>query len=276
MNSWTSYVFFAVVGTSVLGIAGDLTTASKPEESGLPGIAKPSLQAVIHPNIAGVVEEVLVKEGEFVRAGQPLVRMDDRLALANLAAAEVAAAQVGPLHLARAELGAAEQHLHRLESVTDIRAIAAQDFEIARAAVEKARANLSTAEINLRVAQERLAVEKEQCGQLTLNAPFDGIVHHVKANVGERLQENQNLLEIVNTKTLKVELHIPSVMFDRLAIGKIYSLRTTFRGLRAVEAQLTAIAPVIDPGTDTIRCVFEIDNEDNKLPAGFLVHFADN
>jgi membrane fusion protein (multidrug efflux system) len=276
MNSWISYILLAILGTSALGISGDHSSAPDVEDAGLPGIIKPSLRAVIFPNTAGVVQEILVEEGTMVRAGQPLVRMDDRVALATLAAAETAAIQTGALDLARAELAAAEQHLQRLESVTDTRAVADQDFELARAAVDKARANLSTAEGNLRLAQERLVIERERVSQLTLVAPFEGIVHHIKANIGERLQENQNLLEIVNTSTLKVDLFVPSNLLDRLEVGKKYPLRTDFRGLRSIEAKLVAVSPVIDPGTDTIRCVFEIENSENSLPAGFLVHFGDN
>ena len=276
MNSWISYILLALLGTSALGIGGDHSSAPDVEDAGLPGITKPSLRAVIYPNTAGVVQEILVEEGTLVRASQPLVRMDDRVALATLAAAETAAIQTGPLDLARAELAAAEQHLQRLESVTDTRAVAHQDFELARAAVDKARANLSTAEGNLRLAQERLVIEKERVNQLTLVAPFEGIVHHIKANIGERLQENQNLLEIVNTSTLKVDLFVPSSLLDRLRVGRKYPLRTDFRGLQSIEAKLIAVAPVIDPSTDTIRCVFEIENSENNLPAGFLVHFGDN
>jgi membrane fusion protein (multidrug efflux system) len=276
MNSWISYVLFALLGTGALGVAGDFAATNRPEDTGLPGITKPSLRAVIYPNTAGIVKEILVEEGTMVRVDQPLVRMDDRVALATLAAAEVAAVQSGPVDLARAELAAAEQHLQRLNSVTDKRAVAAQDFEVAHAAVDRARANLSTAEGNIRLAEERLAIERQRLNELTLIAPFEGIVHHIKANVGERLQENQNLLEIVNISSLKVDLYIPSSKFNQLQLGENYSLQTNFRNLREIEAKLVAIAPVIDPSTDTIRCVFEIENEDGQYPAGFLVHFGDN
>jgi RND family efflux transporter MFP subunit len=276
MNSWISYMIFALLGTGALGVAGDFAATTVPEDTGLPGITKPSLRAVIYPNTAGVVQEILVEEGTMVQFGQPLIRMDDRVALATLAAAEVAAVQSGPVDLARAELAAAEQHLQRLESVTDKRAVAAQDFEVAHAAVDKARANLSTAEGNIRLAEERLAIERQRVRELTLIAPFDGIVHQIKANVGERLQENQTLLEIVNTSSLKVDLYVPSSRFQQLQLGKNYSLNTDFRSMRKVEAKLIAIAPVIDPSTDTIRCVFEIENKGSNLPAGFLVHFGND
>lgn len=273
MNSWLTYSLMTLLGTAYLGIAGEISSQEE-SNGGLPGITKPALHVTLHPNIAGVVHEILVKEGDTVRIGQPLVRMDDRFARANLTAAEVAAAQVGPVELARAELAAAEQILRRLESVKDQRAIAAQEFEIARSSVEKARANLNIAEGNLKLAFEKVTIERERTNQLTLLAPFDGVVHRVKASVGERLQEDQIVLDVVNVDRLRVELHVPSNQFNKLEIGKIYPLATNFRELNFVEAKLTAIAPIVDPSTDTLRCVFEIDNTSLKLPAGFVVHFV--
>jgi multidrug efflux pump subunit AcrA (membrane-fusion protein) len=183
---------------------------------------------------------------------------------------------VGPKELAQAELAAAEQYLRRLESVTDTRAVAAQDFEIARGTVRRAEANLLTAIGNLRLAEERVSLERERLKQMTLVAPFDGVAFSIKANPGERLMEDQKVLEVVNTSKLEAELHVPSTAHGRLNIGAFYNLPTVFRGLQSVEAKLIAIAPVIDPSTETIRCVFEIENQDGRLPAGFLVYFGDN
>lgn len=272
MNSWLSYSIMLLLGTTAFGISGEVKSKDA-ADSGLPGIAKPALQVTLHPNVAGMIQEILVKEGDVVRAGQPLVKMDDRVAVANLNAAEIAATQSGPIELARAELAAAEQTLRRLESVTDLRAVAAQEFEIARSAVEKARANLTTAEGNLRLAHEKVTIERERINQLSLNAPFDGVVHRIKATVGERLQEDQAVLDVVNIDVLKVELHIPSSQLDQLVIGNLYTLGTNFRGHQTIEAKLTSIAPVVDPSTDTLRCIFEIDNSELKLPAGFVVNF---
>lgn len=239
----------------------------------MPGIVKPSMQVSLHPNVPGVLRELRVKEGESVTAGETLAVLDDRLALANLIAAEVAAAQTGQIELARAELDAAQKMLKRFESVSDPRAVAAQEVEAARADVEKAQANLETAEGNLRLAAEKLAIERERCNLLTITAPFDGIVHRLKANPGERLLEDQIVMEIVNNKTLKVEIHLPSKLLSELALGDVYSLQTDFRNIGKLDAKLLSISPVVDPSTDTIRCVFEIDNSETHLPAGFVVQF---
>jgi RND family efflux transporter MFP subunit len=275
MNYGLSYSLLLLIGTTLVGLpAGITATSPLPDNSGLPGITKPSLQVTLHPNVAGIVQEILVSEGATVHRDEPLVRMDDRVAQANLTAAEVAAQQLGPVDLAKAELQAAIQSLQRFESIGDSRAVSAQELELARAAVDKAKANLTTAEGNLRLAREKVAIERERINQLTLTAPFDGVINRIKATAGERLQEDQIVLELVNTEVLKVEVHVPSRLHGTLAVGELYGLHTDFNNLGTIEGKLTAVSPIVDPSTDTVRCVFEIDNQERKLPAGFLVHFG--
>lgn len=275
MNYGLSYSLLLLIGTTLVGLpAGITATSPLPDNSGLPGITKPSLQVTLHPNVAGIVQEILVTEGATVRREEPLVRMDDRVAQANLIAAEVAAQQLGPVDLAKAELQAAIQSLQRFESIGDSRAVSAQELELARAAVDKAKANLTTAEGNLRLAREKVAIERERINQLTLTAPFDGVINRIKATAGERLQEDQIVLELVNTDVLKVEVHVPSRLHGTLTVGEIYGLYTDFNGIGTIDGKLTSVSPIVDPSTDTVRCVFEIDNKESKLPAGFLVHFG--
>ncbi len=275
MNYGLSYSLLLLIGTTLVGLpAGITATSPLPDNSGLPGITKPSLQVTLHPNVAGIVQEILVTEGATVRRDEPLVRMDDRVAQANLVAAEVAAQQLGPVDLAKAELQAAIQSLQRFESIGDSRAVSAQELELARAAVDKAKANLTTAEGNLRLAREKVAIERERINQLTLTAPFDGVINRIKATTGERLQEDQIVLELVNTDALKVEVHVPSRLHGTLTVGELYGLHTDFNGIGTIEGKLTSVSPIVDPSTDTVRCVFEIDNNESKLPAGFLVHFG--
>jgi RND family efflux transporter MFP subunit len=273
MNSWLAYTLLFLTGVTFFGPPSGSESNLSSTEANMPGIVKPSMQVSLHPNIPGVLRELSVKEGQAVKAGETLAIFDDRLALANLTAAEVAAAQTGQVELARAELDAALKMLKRFESVSDPRAVAAQEVEAARADVEKAQANLETAEGNIRLAAEKLAIERERCNLLTMTAPFDGIVHRLKANPGERLLEDQIVMEIVNVTMLKVEIHLPSKLLSELVVGEAYSLQTEFRNLGKLDANLVSISPVVDPSTDTIRCIFEIDNSETRLPAGFIVQF---
>jgi len=273
MNSWLAYSLLFLTGVTLFGPPSGGESNLSSNETNMPGIVKPSMQVSLHPNTPGVLRELRVKEGQAVKEGDILAVLDDRLALANLAAAEVAAAQTGQLELARAELDAAKKMLNRFESVSDPRAVAAQEVEAARADVEKAQANLETAEGNMRLAAEKLVIERERFNLLTITAPFDGIVHRLKANPGERLLEDQIVLEIVNNTTLKVEIHLPSKLLSELVVGEVYSLQTSFRNVGDLEAKLASISPVVDPSTDTIRCVFEIDNSESRLPAGFIAQF---
>lgn len=105
----------------------------------------------VRPQVSGLIRRRLFEEGSFVRAGQQLYELDDRLFRAAVRQAEANLAS------ARATLQAAEVLARRYKPLAEIEAIAEQDYTdaeaqagVARAAVAQAQAALETARINLR------------------------------------------------------------------------------------------------------------------------------
>jgi len=105
----------------------------------------------VRPQVSGIIRRRLFEEGSYVRAGQPLYEIDDRLFRAAVQQAEANLAS------ARATVAAAEARAERYEPLAQIEAIAQQDYTDAvaqagqaRAAVAQAQASLETARINLR------------------------------------------------------------------------------------------------------------------------------
>jgi hypothetical protein len=82
------------------------------------------------------------------------------------------------------------------------------------------------------------------------------------------------LLQIVNLRQLKVELHIPSQFFGRLVRGESYPLDAGTPVNRPIRGTLQARENMIDAATNTFRCIFLIDNDDESLPAGFVVRLS--
>jgi membrane fusion protein (multidrug efflux system) len=108
----------------------------------------------VRPQVNGIIRRRLFQEGSFVRAGQPLYEIDDRLFRAAVQQAEANLAS------ARATAEGAEARAERFEPLAEIEAIAQQDYTDAvaqagqaRAAVAQAQAALETARINLRFAR---------------------------------------------------------------------------------------------------------------------------
>lgn len=189
------------------------------------GMIEPASEPIaIGVPVAGLVSEVLVKPGDRVRRGQPLLRLDDRDLRAELAlrASNVEAAAARLEHLrqtprpedippaearveqAKAQLADAESQLRIIESVTDRRAIRAEELERRRWAVAAARAALREAEAalaqlragaweqDIRVAEAELEQARQQVrriqadlDRLTVTAPIDGLILQVKVRPGE-------------------------------------------------------------------------------------------
>ena len=169
---------------------------------------------------AGVVREVLVREGDRVTKGQILARQEDdapRLAVmtaqANLAQAR---AQMGATQV---QIAAAARELSRLESLSDV--VSRQQVDQARDALASARATLASEEATVGVQAAALSEARYRLEQTVVRAPVNGLIVRRYANPG------------IGASTLNV-----TPMFDLEPAGQ-----------RIVRAEVPeAELPVIRPG----------------------------
>jgi biotin carboxyl carrier protein len=134
---------------------------------------------------AGVVKDVLVKEGDRVRAGQVLAQLDEEDAGIALQAARARYQVMGSaLKIQEIEAREAEKEYARLKNLQRDGRISESELgrhpDIARAQLEKARAELMLAELGIRQAELEMQ-------RLTIRAPKNGTVAAVLAQAGERV-----------------------------------------------------------------------------------------
>jgi RND family efflux transporter MFP subunit len=180
------------------------------------GTVQPAQVANLAFGIGGTVNEVLVEEGERIKQGQVLARLDTRELEANLAAAQ---AQVDQ---AQAQLEQARQS--PVASDTDI--------SIAEAAVRQAEAQRTVAELNRNKA--------------TLHAPFDGIVTMVNLHAGDSLPPaaaNAVPLQLVDASELHVDATINEVDIARVEQGQSTQIFIDALGTEPISGTVTYIAP---------------------------------
>ncbi|MEO8698740.1 MAG: efflux RND transporter periplasmic adaptor subunit [Kofleriaceae bacterium] len=210
------------VGRSPTPAAAEVTVA--PAQLVAPGRIEPTRDAVkLGFEAPGRIVEILVDEGDPVKAGQVLARLDDRLSRARVGAAEAQLAQAkaryllarrGPrsedLAAARAEADAAAaaashrvSEQHRSEQLGKVGAVAdaVVDADDAAARVAAAQANAATARYqslsrgtrteqveeaaaSIALAQAELDAAKVALDQMTLRAPTDGVILRRTAEVG--------------------------------------------------------------------------------------------
>jgi RND family efflux transporter MFP subunit len=210
--------------------------------------------AVLRARAAGTLLTLAVAEGERVRAGQVLGRLD----LADLASrAEERAAQVAS---ARTALAQAER------SHAGNQRLAAQGF-ISEIALVNSLAAVDTAQAALRAAQAALGTTQVALRDAALVAPIAGIVSRRHALPGEKVSAEQPLLTLVDLQRLELAAHVGTHEVARLAPGM--AVQVQVEGVaEPLTATLSRIAPAAEPGTRAIGVTVALPNPGERLRAG--------
>ena len=80
---------------------------------------------------------------------------------------------------------------------------------------------------------------------------------------------------MVSLHPLRARIQLPIELYGRLRVGETYRLEPDFVISREkIPARLISLDPVIDSASRTFRCLFEIDNPEETLPAGFVVFLS--
>ena len=187
------------------------------------GTVQPKLRAVLEAKVQARIEEMLVVPGQSVKAGELLVRLDDREIRARY-------------EQARALYEQAERDFRRREKLF-------QEQTISRAEFDAAEAQLRVAAATLREAETLL-------GHTRITAPFDGVITAKHADVGDLAVPGRPLLEIEDPRALRLEADLPEALLDRVQLGQKLTVRIPAAQL-TVEGVVSEITPVADPRTRT-------------------------
>ncbi|MFZ6763776.1 efflux RND transporter periplasmic adaptor subunit [Pseudoroseomonas sp. WGS1072] len=196
------------------------------------GSVVPWQELVLGAEAGGLrVEAVLVEEGDAVRAGQVLARMDDRLPAAQLGQAEAGVAE------AEAALDIARTDLRRAEELARSQNTPRQVLDQRRAAARQAEARLAAA----RASREELAA---RLAQARLLAPADGIVLRRAVLPGTVLTAGQEMFRLLREGRLELDARVPELDLSQVRPGQAVRIR---HGERLVEGRVRAVAPGVAP-----------------------------
>ncbi|WP_161634555.1 efflux RND transporter periplasmic adaptor subunit [Mesorhizobium loti] len=165
-------------------------------------------EATIGAETSGLkLTEVLVGEGDHVRAGDVVARLDASVLKAQLAEQKAAVDQ------AQATLDTAVSAAGRADRLLASKAISAETAEEKTTAVKTGRAGVAQAE----AAAERLQAELDQA---TIRAPFDGIVSNRPAVAGSIVQAGTELMKIIRDSRLEVGVLVPEKDLPAISVGQ--------------------------------------------------------
>jgi len=218
--------------------------------------------------------KILVQEGQRVREGDPIARLDDRVVRASRELASVEASHHARIDRARVQLGRNERILRRMLDAQSRGGANAEDVDDARSNVALARADLADATEQREAARSRLEEASMRLEQHTIRAPFEGVVVRLSAEEGEVLRTGDPIAELADVDRVSVELYLPASSAISVVPGERYALSLGEPVGRALGARARYVEPRIDPTSNTMRVVFDLDVPVGLVPAGVLVRPA--
>lgn len=144
----------------------------------LPGRTDAHQIAEVRPQVNGIIEKRLFKEGDAVKAGQPLYQIDDKLYKAQVENAKATLAS------AEANLKSVRLKAQRYDKLIKRQLISQQDYDDAQAALGQARAQVAGAKASLDTARINL-------GYTTIRAPISGKIGRSQVTAGALVTANQ-------------------------------------------------------------------------------------
>jgi RND family efflux transporter MFP subunit len=238
----------------------------------LSGLVKAKNQVEIYPEVSAVIVSVPVKNGDFVKRGQPLVRLRDtefreRLKQAR-ASYQIAEAQ---LKQAEAELIETKSDLERLRTLSDQGLASTADLENIQTQALSAEADVSLAKARVAQAQATLDERQEVLSQTTIRAPISGQVGNRRAEVGMLVNSNSKLFTLGQLDSVRVEIILTDHMLSYIKKGQRTEIGSGSGFSEFLTARLSRISPFLHPITHSTVAEIDLANPDGKLMSGMFV-----
>ncbi|MEM6457803.1 MAG: efflux RND transporter periplasmic adaptor subunit [Planctomycetota bacterium] len=240
------------------------------------GVAEPLRTVTVRAEASGrLLMDRMVAEGAVLARGEVLAAQDAREQAGVLALAELQARDELAIRRAAETIKELEIRYEQAQTLVSRDAGAEWELRQARVQLELAKIDAAIARREQEAARLREAVEAERLAKFTLRAPFDGRVMKFEAYGGATLAPGDPVAVFADLSRLKVELYLPVERYGAMRVGGAYTLNAESPVNDQLDAELTWIDPMIDPASQTFRCVFEIANGDKRLPSGFRAWVPD-
>jgi RND family efflux transporter MFP subunit len=210
----------------------------------VPGKVVSKLRVDVTPSIAGRLTNVYVEEGDEVKKGELLARLDDREAKSNLKRSEA------NLRNAKEDVSLAERSLKRLRQAFSKGAVARQLVEEAEVELRSAKARLSVAEEEVRTA--KLSLENPR-----IVAPFAGTITSRYVEMGQWVVPSETLFILVDQSQREIEVRVDAADSGGIAVGQTVTLSSdAFPGLEWQESVTRLAAATTNVGNANTVSVY--------------------
>jgi hypothetical protein len=202
------------------------------------GPVKAVNSAFVKARVAGELQDLLVREGDYVKAGQVIARVDSTEYQARLRQAQQQAQS------AKAQVDIAQRTYDNNRSLVD------QGF-ISKTALEMSASNLAASQASYQAAQSGVDVLQKSLDDAVMRAPITGQVSQRLAQNGERVATDARVVEIVDLAQLEMEASLSAEDATRVRIGQVAQVSID-GSIDTVAARLVRVNPIATAGSRAV------------------------
>ena len=231
-------------------------------------------QATVSAQITGTLIEVLIEEGDRVKQGQIVARLDDAQYKAALEAARTqAAASHALVAQYQAQLAQSLRDVTRQEALAEKGLVSKQSAEQARTLVESTRAQLVSQQRNAASADAQVVEAKVNFDYCVIHAPFDGVITTKDAQVGEIISPfsagggftRTGIGTVVDMDSLEVDVDVNEAYIGRVKPDMPAEATLDAYPDWKIPAHVIAIVPAADRGKATVKVRVALEHKDARI-----------
>lgn len=218
------------------------------------GSVQPERRADLRAEVSAVVLQVLKENGDPVRRGDLLVRLDDTAIRDNLTSAEASTRAASQAH------EQAERQFQRLAKLRETGVVSAQ-------AVEDVEIRRNSAQSDLEAAKTRAAAARQQLQRTEVRAPFDGIVSDRKVSAGDTVQIGKELVKVMDPLSMRFEGMVSADSIGLIRDGQAVSFRVHGYSDQEFAGRIARVNPAANATTRQVEVLvdFMVAKEQPRL-----------
>jgi membrane fusion protein (multidrug efflux system) len=219
------------------------------------GSIQPERRADLRAEVQAIVLQVLKENGDAVKRGDLLVRLDDNAIRDALASAEASR---------RAADLAYEQAQRQFERMKTLRSSGMTSAQ----ALDDAEGRRNAAQSDVESAKARLVLARQQLQRTEVRAPFDGVVSERKVSAGDTAQLGKELLKVIDPTSMRFEGLVGADDIGQVKAGQGVRFRVNGYGEQEFAGRVRRVNPAANPTTRQVEVLVDFVGEKQPRLAG--------
>jgi RND family efflux transporter MFP subunit len=205
------------------------------------GSVQPERRADLRAEVSAVVLQVLKENGDVVKKGDVLVKLDETAIRDQLMSAEASA---------RSASQALDQAERQLERMKTLRASGMTSM----AAMDEAEVRRTNASSELAAARSRAAQARQQLARTVVRAPFDGVVSERRVSAGDTAAIGKELLKVIDPSSMRFEGQVSADRISAVKVGQ----PVAFRVNGYAHQEFRGVVKRVDPAANEVTRQVEV------------------